>query len=144
LLDNKKNNKKITPFYRRKKNESDFEEGGDSEMEFTPDRQPSFHLDYDNIILNNGSSVYKNPIRGKEKKKEYTLEYDKNLTQERNLIPLLTKLQERLKIEGLYPKTVTENDKVFRKNLTKNLKKTIKDDAQKDEGTEEERIVFFI
>jgi hypothetical protein len=113
-------------------------------MEFTPDRQPSFHLDYDNIILNNDSSVYKNPIRGKEKKKEYTLEYDKNLTQERRLIPLLTKLQERLEIEELYPKTVTENDKVFPKNLTKNLKKTIKDDSQKDEGTEEERIVFFI
>lgn len=51
-------------WYRKKKTEQDFEEGSEYESIFTPDREPIFHVDYNNILLNESS---------RDKKIEYTL-----------------------------------------------------------------------
>jgi hypothetical protein len=50
-----KQEKEEATFYRHKKSEDDFEEGSDYESNFTPDREPSFHVSYNNIILNQTS-----------------------------------------------------------------------------------------
>lgn len=103
LLYEMKEGKEVPVWYRRKKTEADFEEGGEYESIFTPDREPSFHVAYDNILLNESS---------RDKKVEYTLEYDVN-TYETKALPLLAKLQESFQDAGLDPTNVTQDDKVF-------------------------------
>ena len=98
-----KEGKEIPIWYRKKKTEQDFEEGSEYESIFTPDREPTFHIDYNNILLNESS---------RDKKVEYTLEYDIN-TYETMALPLLAKLQENFKNAGLDPTNVTQDDKVF-------------------------------
>jgi hypothetical protein len=95
--------KEIPIFYRKKKTEQDFEEGSEFESLFTPDREPAFHIDYNNILLN--ESV-------RDKKVEYTLEYDIN-TYETMALPLLAKLQQNFEDAGLDSTNVTQDDKVF-------------------------------
>lgn len=98
-----KEGKENPVWYRKKKTEQDFEEGSEYESIFTPDREPTFHVNYNNILLNESS---------RDKKMEYTLEYDVN-TYETIALPLLAKLQESFQDAGLDPTNVTQDDKVF-------------------------------
>jgi hypothetical protein len=99
-----KNGTEEAALYRRKKLESDFEENSMYEYMFTPDREPSFHVEFEKIMFNETSQ---------KKEKEYTLEYDINLMEAGTNISGLNKLQADFEKIGLDPTNLTEDDKVF-------------------------------
>jgi hypothetical protein len=118
-----KNNTEQPSLYRRKKNEADFEEGSEFESMFTPDREPSFHVSYDQIMLNSSP---------RKENYKYSLEYDINLMESSNVTPLLNKLQQNFKDAGLDETTVTEDDKIF--NLRGSDPKTSSEEVYEGTG----------
>ena len=110
--------------YRRKKLDQDFEENSYYESLFTPDREPSFHISFDEISFNETNQ--------KEQKK-FSLEYDINLMENVGASGLLNRLQADFEKAGLDTTNITEDDKVF------NVKKGPTDETEY-EGTEGQKI----
>ena len=98
-----KNGTEEAAIYRKKQLDQDFEENSYYESAFTPDREPSFHVNFDQIMLNETSQ---------KTEKEYTLEYDVNLMESGN-ISLLSKLQNEFEKVGLDTANLTEDDKIL-------------------------------
>lgn len=111
--------------YRHKKSDQDFEENSYYESVFTPDREPSFHVDFNDISFNETNQ--------KEQKK-FTLEYDINLMESMPGNGVLNRLQADFEKAGLDTTNLTEDDKAF------NVKKGPSNEEEY-EGTEGEPIL---
>ena len=107
-LTEERNGTERTATYRKKKREEDFEETDNLfQMEFCPDRESKFNVEFDNIKLNRDSA---------DKKSDYLLEYDTSvLGGSTNLVS--SQLASLFESYGIDPKTVSEDEQDFKKHL---------------------------
>ena len=108
LADTSNGDDEAPAIYRKKKKEEDFEDGSVYEALFTPNREASFNVDFENFKLYQETKKLK-------PKAEYTLEYDTNILSTASN-PILENVKFKFSNEGIETENLTEDDLKFKTN----------------------------